>query len=95
MFFAIVTNPCFQGLDRDKPNGLARRQAYIFAYEKDNKKYSAAAELIIDLTDINDNAPYLATVKGTFALVVHSTPIYSSLIALLKRIVDGIKSLCW
>ncbi|CAH1964482.1 unnamed protein product [Acanthoscelides obtectus] len=48
-------------LDRDKPNGTPTRQVFIYALDNDGGTNSLRnyAEFTINLTDINDNAPFL------------------------------------
>lgn len=48
-------------LDRDRPFGSPSRQAYIYAYDNDgaHNSMNAATEIMIQLDDINDNAPFL------------------------------------
>ncbi|XP_066158590.1 DE-cadherin [Euwallacea fornicatus] len=48
-------------LDRDRPFGSPFRQAFIYAYDNDGgpNSVSGYSEIIINLDDINDNAPFL------------------------------------
>lgn len=55
----------FQPLDRDPPNGFPQWQVLISAKDEDGgpTSLSESTEVIIDLTDINDNAPFLSMVS--------------------------------
>jgi hypothetical protein len=58
---------CFvwQPLDRDPPNGFSKWQVLIAANDEDGGPTSLRnnTEVIITLTDINDNAPFLDMVQ--------------------------------
>ena len=55
----------FQPLDRDPPHGFSRWQVIIAANDEDGGPTSLrnSTEVIITLTDINDNAPFLDMVQ--------------------------------
>lgn len=55
----------FQPLDRDPPNGFRKWQVIIAANDEDGGPTSLRnnTEVIITLTDINDNAPFLDMVQ--------------------------------
>lgn len=58
-------NVLFQPLDRDLPNGFSKWQVLIAANDEDGGPTSLRnnTEVIITLTDINDNAPFLDMVQ--------------------------------
>ncbi|KAK4871853.1 hypothetical protein RN001_015977 [Aquatica leii] len=63
-FLSISNDGCvslIKRLDRDRPNGFPKYQAYVYAYDEGGGQTSllSAAEFNIILTDINDNAPFL------------------------------------
>lgn len=55
----------FQPLDRDPPNGYEIWQVLISANDEDGGPTSLpeTTEVVITLTDINDNAPFLDMVN--------------------------------
>ncbi|KAK4871852.1 hypothetical protein RN001_015976 [Aquatica leii] len=63
-FLSISNDGCvslIKGLDRDRPNGFPKYQAYVYAYDEGGGQGSqlSPAEFNIILIDINDNAPFL------------------------------------
>ncbi|KAF5274763.1 hypothetical protein FQR65_LT04316 [Abscondita terminalis] len=63
-FLSINKEGCvslIKGLDRDKPNGFPKYQAYVYALDDGGGPTSqlSSAEFNIILIDINDNAPFL------------------------------------
>lgn len=48
-----------QPLDRDEPNGFKYWQVYVAANDENGNGLRAIVDVIITLTDINDNAPFL------------------------------------
>ncbi|XP_060537347.1 DE-cadherin [Cylas formicarius] len=63
-FLKVTTDGCvllIKPLDRDKPFGSPTRQAFIYAYDNDGgpNAMNAYSEIMIELEDINDNAPFL------------------------------------
>jgi hypothetical protein len=72
--FGIIFNGkqlfCFKPLDRDPPDGYPQWQVYISAKDEYGgpSSLSETTEVIIDLTDINDNAPFLSMVSILHAI---------------------------
>lgn len=52
-------------MDRDPPNGFPRWQVIVSAVDENGGPggVSNSTEVIIELEDINDNAPYLSNVR--------------------------------
>lgn len=61
----ILLNFLFQPLDRDPPDGFEIWQILIAASDEGGNGSSlrTTTEVVITLTDINDNAPYLDMVN--------------------------------
>lgn len=70
-FLKIDNEGCLQliePLDRDPPNGFNRWQVLITAMDQQGSPTAlrSTTEVIINLTDINDNAPYLTNVSEIY-----------------------------
>lgn len=72
--FKIDNDGCLQltmPLDRDLPNGYSVWQVLIAARDQQGSPTSlrSTTEVILNLTDINDNAPILSNVRNYFLFI--------------------------
>lgn len=76
-FLQIDNDGCLRltkPLDRDQPLGFTRWQILIMAADHGGRLGSdslrSTTEVILELTDINDNAPFLTNVSGFFLTIL-------------------------